>query len=344
MESLQIKDIREGLIESHCHGLNFAPEYTSRGLSNHFPMALYALCQLGTTPERIQEFCKYHLAHLEKPSPLSNVKINQSNFCEHLGQRKAYLGYFYYFRDKISGDNPLPEMGKLISGIAAGAFHALIRLAYGLESSLKSEVAAGLAYLADAYQETVQIDECQINTGVFSYSDFYTMQVKMHMADKITIPKLQGVIFEKMRRVASDRDIKKILCQACYSKDLTLPEIASCNLDLYLRTNNFTALHMVTAAHAARVIAPYITEIEKFLSVFAANSLTAMLTISAKEINEPITVNSIYEIDEIVNKISDQYDEHDLKMAYTCIEEYNFYKKPDYLAAALFRLKDNKKI
>lgn len=335
MEKLLITDLIKNLIISKNHGLNFSPEYSSRKLSNHFPMTLYALCQLGGTQQNIKDLYKHQRSFLEKPHPVGDIDINQGNFSEYLGSRKAYLGYYKFFSNNISDKNPLPKINELISGLGAGAFHAIIRIAYGLEANLKCEIAAGLAYLADAYQITINYDKMKNGTSPLTYTDFYLNVLENHINDRIGLPELKGVIFEKLRIISLNEKTKKILNHGCYSQNLKLVDIAKCNLDLFLRTNNFTALHTVTLVHASRIIEPFLTENKKFLSILAANSLAALLTIPIEQFHEPYKLQKECNKIDIIKAVKGQIDDHALKIAYTCIEEYKYYDDIGYLAAAL---------
>ncbi len=320
------------------HGLLHAPEYTPENLSNHFPMAMYALRELGATKEELEKLRGALLEKLEKVVRATDISVDQDNFSFYLGQRKAYLGYYHYFFERISNETPLPDFDALIPGIAAGAFHALIRLAYGLEAEQKSEIAAGLAYLADAYQDVGHPEPKFHASPRSTFSAFFKTLVQSHSSKALAVPELTGVIYQKMAQVSASPSIQQILHEIPHPSEITLAEIAASNLKLFLSTNNFTALHTVTATHAARIVASYLDDTRELTYQLAVSSTVAMLTIPAEQFSERHTTTAVPNSRELAERACQSWDEHDIKFVYSCIREFEYYNDPKYLAAAALRL------
>src|SRR5216117_3952855 len=125
----------------------YGPEYRG-GLSNHLPMALVALDQMGATPGQLSDYQHTHVSWLEKlpegaPAPTGAWPFRKANHAAFpdlqadMRQRIAQEGWEPVLRAM------LPE---LAPGLSAAAFHGLIRTAMGVVGKHEGEIAAGLAY------------------------------------------------------------------------------------------------------------------------------------------------------------------------------------------------------
>ena len=113
---------------------NTHPSYRG-GLCNHLPMALIALERMGATPARLESFAADYLKAME-PAPEPGEAIDAGNWLARLGEETAYADYLGFFRREVERLNAraalrayLPE---LASGLAAAAFHPMIRTAFGV--------------------------------------------------------------------------------------------------------------------------------------------------------------------------------------------------------------------
>jgi hypothetical protein len=141
----------------------------------------------------------------------------------------------------------ISEVYPVVSGgVAAAAFHGLIRLAYGIEADHVGEIAAGLATICSRYADpgaphnpptAASVDEAfaRIAAGLSGSAS--------------TGPGIIG----KMRAATADSQFAAAFSLPPIGPAL-LHDLARVAIALYWQTSNFTVLHMVTATHAARVL------------------------------------------------------------------------------------------
>lgn len=133
------------------HGNSYGPQYPPDSNADHGPMACLALHGLGFDQQRIEQFAAQYQGRLVRQHPAVE-RVDAANWQRHLGLRQAYPGLRQFFEAqmvllgwRVVLAQYLPV---LISGWVKDAFHPLIRLAYGIEFTLPSEIASGLAYLS----------------------------------------------------------------------------------------------------------------------------------------------------------------------------------------------------
>jgi len=307
------------------------------GLSNHLPMALIALARLGASPTRIAEFRAKYISRLE-PAPTTASSLARAELSEHLGTHRAYAPLANMFRALVATTAPhdvvrdaLPE---LVPGLAGGAFHGLIRLAYavGTPDVPAVEVAAALAYMADVHLAVGEgsngesralsaiLDDAANDANATSYSG------------------KNGLIFDDLADVASRAPYTHLL-NAASTGPRTVEEAARSALAIYASTGNFTALHCVTAAHALRVLSPFIADVENASNVLARAIVTAYITISAPKLSTSEHLDRMRRLktpgwDEIAAAACASDNEHVIKIAWTARDEHTAYGDPLYAFVA----------
>lgn len=267
MESLEI--VKKLIDKGSC----FSPAYGNR-LASHLPMALLALSYMGASEKQMNAFYDNYVLKLEKfKTGLTETKI--TNVCDYLGDRSKLQDYIAFFNEEIKllGRDALltKYLPVLWPGLAASAFHALIRLAYAVEAGIDSEVAQSLAYFASEYQP-FDLKEEVVN---LNFEDL------LKKINPITInyefPK--GIIVDRMN------EVDKLLVNFSEStnlKNVSLSEITELCLKLYLNHPNFTILHTITGSHAIRLLLPYLED-KKFAVKYALQAVVlALLSIGIK--------------------------------------------------------------
>ncbi|MFD2206284.1 questin oxidase family protein [Kiloniella antarctica] len=159
----------------------------------------------------------------------------------------------------------IPRIDELAKGISAGVFHALIRMGYGFDAQDVSEVSAGLACLASSYLEVTSNKGKTFRVSSQTVADFIKGLLARRLAGELDALPSEGVIFERMDITAQEKMRQKVISEAYRVCDLSLEKVTEMNLDVFLRANNFTALHAVTASHAARLVLPYVSDHEGFV-------------------------------------------------------------------------------
>jgi hypothetical protein len=138
----------------------YSAEYRSgeiTGLSNHLPMCLYALEELGASAARIDRFYEWYVRRLDKRRVTGVERMRPSQWQTRLGEHAGNHEYFLLFTRELER-RAIPDvlaeyLPVLFKGVGGGAFHPLIRLAYALEMDSRAEIGESLASWCMAYLE-----------------------------------------------------------------------------------------------------------------------------------------------------------------------------------------------
>jgi hypothetical protein len=115
----------------------------------------------------------------------------------------------------------------------------------------------------------------------------------------------------------------------------TLPDLTRIAVKIYLATANFTALHLVTGCHAARVLEPYLAS--DAVDHLATAMLGGYVTIGRPAFD--IATFDAPDWDALAKLAIASNDDHDLKMVYSCREEDAVYGWGLHRMAAALRLR-----
>lgn len=304
------------------------------GLSNHVSMGLYSLSALGGNDERLGRFAESEGRRLE-PWPAGDGSVlTPQTWTAFLGRKQAFGGYRAFFASEITRSGPvrtlrayLPE---LMPGVAAAAFHALIRTAYGVRFGDDREVADGLAYWAMAFLPLGALGPAGEEREPRAVLARMAGETSLAGA---TLP--NGLIFPRMQAAAALPAFGP-LASSLRSDERTLAGIAAAALELYSGTGDFTALHAVTATHAYRVLSPYLEPgaVRHHFQAIAA----AFVSIGAPRLGGPPS-SAAPAWPQILGRTLDSLDAHDIKLVDIAREEEAHYGQPTYRWAAARRMR-----
>jgi hypothetical protein len=328
------KSLLRSLLDRN-HGLH--PEF-SHGLSNHLSMGLFSLAALGASPGRLQALAESQWPRLEPWPKAMGPQITDTNWTTFLGRREALPGFRSLFSQQIAATGVSGTLRRylpdLLPGIGAGAFHALIRTGYGVRFRDDHEVADGLAYWAVAFLPLGPLLPTQ------GERDPARILEKVH-----TSPSLGGLspsgrlIFDRMTAASAAAGFQAAVA-ALRPEAKTLDLLASTAVKLYVATGDFTALHMVTGAHAYRLLAPHIPAGPEPTRYFWQALVAAYITIGAPRIVDGGPgKEAVPPWKAISSKTVASLDEHDIKLVEVAREEEAFYGSPLYRRAAARRMK-----
>jgi hypothetical protein len=315
------------LIESQ----KYSAEY-DHGLSNHLPMALFALHQIGGTPTQLEKFYSNCTISLNTQTP-DQINIDSSNWKLFLGQHRLNSAYrlFYLAEMKALGrKNCLSYyLPGLMPGISGGAFHPLIRLAYALQIDSDWEIAESLASWSMAYQELgpLHLNACADPIQVFQ---------KLNTTFKIHPIDIHGEnIFHRLKNVSDTELFKNFFSDTDLNK-LHLKQLSEMACDIYLSSNDsFTALHFVTSAHAYRIISLFLNDTQKGLSFLFQGLVAGYLTINCPDYAKLLVEkNKLPQWPDIFAAARETLNDHVIKFAYTSYEEFKYYKNDSFQLAA----------
>jgi hypothetical protein len=262
-----------------------------------------------------------------KDSPLAVADWRQLR-----GQSDAYPTLLAYFNGLVARNGTdsalrlaLPD---LMSGVAAAAFHGVIRVAHAVEAAHAGELAAALAYWAWRWQPlaeppiagpSIEFDswaKLLIEKAAGWHSDAPLIAIRMHEA--------------------SQSDVYLALAGALLptaSVEKRIAELAALAVDRYVVKPNFTVLHMITGLRALRKLLPWMQGCEilqaMLVHCFVAAYLAARITPS-----EPVTTPKTRSWQEVLKAALSSNDDHLIKLVHACRDEAEQYGEGRYLLAA----------
>ncbi|MDP3226090.1 MAG: questin oxidase family protein, partial [Rubrivivax sp.] len=231
-------------------GAGHDAEYAG-GLSNHRPMALLALARLGANDSQLRNFDASYSRRLRPAPPAVAWPVGDA-WASRLGQPEAwplYRDLFVQWLDnEAAGDVLRQVLPTLMQGCGAAAFHGLIRTAYAVQAAHRQELADALAYWACRWLD-------------LGSSDFHGTEAdpeRLLRQLRIT-PSDASLIFQRMQVAAAHTRCQATVFQLKVGPK-TLNRLATLAARAYAASGNFTALHLVTSAHALRVLQPWLMD------------------------------------------------------------------------------------
>lgn len=305
-----------------------APQYGNR-LANHLPMALVALDRLGADADTLRGFADGYAGRLV-PAAASESELDPHDY---LGSSGDYPRFARFFRERIreaGTDAVLRDwVPVLMPGLAASAFHAMIRLAYAIESGIDDEIALALAYWASEYA-TLPLS---LEPAAGSLDEI-AARLRATLAGHVFKP---GIIIDKMLEIGWHPALAGATVQPLAPPPLS--EIARFGLDAYWEREDFTLLHLVTGCHAFRIVQRFVNDralarrylwqaaLAAWLTVVTAPARTAGRTDWREPGQEAIAAQA---------RLSS--DDHVIKLCHTALCEYREYGDRRYLRAAARKL------
>jgi hypothetical protein len=304
----------------------------ARGTSNHCPMTLVALAKMGATPERLRahfDFWRNKYALVESHP---RIAVTAENWTTLIGVREAFGSLQAYFSQWVASSGAQAVIEAVLRQVpmapATEAFHAIIRIAYGLESANASEIAAGLAaYVAANLPSDFDMSGrdrvASVPAGFRRLSDRFDTSI------------WQGNFTGKIRAVLADPAFRAEL-PSPPTGQVFLDEMRRAAIGLYWQTADFLALHMVTGTHAARLL---LTQMPADLALRFYPALWVVMAAAYVSVGapreEPVAMpGHVPAWDDILARAILADDDHVIKMVYTCHAESLVDANPLYRAAA----------
>ncbi len=302
------------------HGRTHAPHYPPVDNSDHGPMTYLAMHGLGLDFEPIRAFSERYRRKLVPIDP-PNESVGPTNWEQHLGRRRSYSALVGFFTAEIDAlgwracaDRYLP---RLISGWVKDAFHPLIRLGYGIEFEVPSEIAAGLAYMTITGDDPQLVACARRQHSGASGRDF--LIGARSMRDPAFA---RGPFNARYARILADAS----LTPAGNGSGDVLRAVSRACAEVFDATHDFFALHLVTASHAFRVCAPHAGE--GLDALFSTGIAAAYLAIGAPGF-APLAADTV--TPPLAGaRLARTEDEHDIKLAYSSRAQSQAWADPIY--------------
>ena len=307
--------------------------FTVEGFSTHLPMALGALLGLGAPAEVLHRFAAGYVTRLPPAPPRSLTPVNTGREAHAaFGQSGRYADLLAFFSAEIERDGALRVqaewLDELLQSPASTAFHSLIRLAYGRRFDHPGEIASGLADLASQRRLLAppEGDGLPITDALTQLLAARTL---------VETDWQQPPISQRLREVAASHEFKRAcapLVMSATDVPTVLDALCGASIDKYLSGMSFTALHLVTACHALRIVLPALGDapaaLRAFWPAWAAAWVVARVVAcgtpaqrGAGEV-EKTAAEAAVDWPALVARTLGSDDDHVIKMVFTCKEEH----------------------
>ena len=315
---------------------NYEAEYAIgkiEGVSNHLPMSLISLAKIGASDSCLERFYNWYVPRLNKRNIEEKNIGTADNLQQYLGRHTNNHSLFLFFRGELEniGRDQICRryLPILMPGVAAGAFHPLIRLAFGMEIDDDDEICEALASWVMGYLPLSIPDEKPRNEVGAIIANLNEASID---PGQFKAPS----IFERVKNVG-DSDI----FQVKVSRPLqpSIKDIADIAIRAYLAKPSFAVLHLVTATHALRVVCERYGDISKSIDHFWTAFCATYVSEGSPNPNTPSPDVELLEWSELKHIATDSLDDHTCKFVYACLEEESAYSSKNYQLAASLRCK-----
>lgn len=314
---------------------------TADGLSNHLSMGLIGLGRLGANDDQLRRFADSWRPRLLARRP-KGTPINFGDWQASLGTGRRYGDLLECFSEAIAADGVDSTLDRVLAplaeGIGGAAFHGIIRLAYALEHGRDSDIACGLACLADVHDPVGPLAgaERQAQPGMTFAAVLASLAQNPHTAGR---PRGSGTFSDDFHRVATDPSFREVIDQLTIDAT-TLEQVVSSAHALYRSSHDFFALHTVTGSHAARIVIERLSDANQ--KIVAAGALARAVAAAYVVIGTPAVKTSSLDPNvsdsptwpAIASAAIASEDVHTIKMTYSCREEELAWGKGAYHVTA----------
>jgi hypothetical protein len=294
---------------------------TTNGLTNHLPMALVAKSGLGASSEELRRFAKRYEVRLAPRNDV-DTQLSAATWRSAIGRAGTFEDLCDYFTRSVNDDGPVATLERhldaLSPGLCGAAFHGAIRLAYALELSSPSRIAAGLAYLAES---AVPLGEPL--TSSTSSSSVTEVLARLSSSHQFAGLPSRGLISEEMLDVATMDPFRNAVATCRLDGD-TIDDLRRAALILYATTGDFTSLHAVTGVEALTTLRPYAQDVTAFDAACVKGVAAAYATVGAPPFASTEQLSAFSSsngatVDDVAAVGATSDDEHVSKLVYTSL-------------------------
>jgi hypothetical protein len=288
-------------------------------LASHLPMALTALARLGADDARREAFARAYAARLHAAPPRAPWPAGEA-WQGRFGDPHAWPAYRGLFDDWLDYEGAPVVLAQalpaLLRGVGAAAFHGPIRAAYAVSAGHSHELADALAYWACRW---FALGAAPLGGAEHSPATLLTRL-------RIARPK-PALIAERMALAATDPAFAAVVPLLHIDCETTLEQLATLAARLYAQTGNFTVLHLVTSAHALRILLPWLDAddvadaLGHFWLAYAAGHVASGLAQGAGA----APPRALLPWDAIVARAIASDDDHTIKLIDSCREQERAY-------------------
>ncbi|KQS71722.1 hypothetical protein ASG39_20945 [Rhizobium sp. Leaf371] len=316
----------------------------SHTFANHAPMVLVALDRIGGKPDQLRRFFRHYrdAKHLLPfAQPVNRLDGESWKTAIGLREREPDLRVFFAGEVARLGIHEalklyLPD---LADGIAASAFHALMRTAYAVLRADETDVTIALAYWAATYLPLPASRSAPPITR--DPAEILAMTAAIEPLHGL---KLHDLLWQNMRDAGNVPEFAPVVDWLDIGPE-TLERMAATALALFAATQHFAALHIITGLHWIRLLKPHCHDatLHRMLRVFWQGIAALMGELGFPEMPDAAAVDRWRQIQgpdwpEMHAIAAQSYDEHDISLAFSASEEMKIYGDPLYRVVVARRL------
>lgn len=316
----------------------------SRTFANHAPMVLVALDRIGGAPSQLRRFFNhYRDAKQLLPFAQSLERLNGKSWKTAIGIREREPDLRVFFAGEVTrlGIHEVLKLylPDLADGIAASAFHALMRTAYGVLRADGTDVAIALAYWAATYLRLPAAEGTPPITR-----DPAEVLARTAAIEPLHGMTLHDLLWQNMRDAGNVPAFAPVVDWLDIGPD-TMEKMAATALSIFAATQHFAALHIITGLHWIRLLAPHCSEatLHRMLRVFWQGIAALMGELGFPEMPDRAAIERWRHIQVpdwpgLHAVAAQSYDEHDISLAFSASEEMKVYGDPLYRVVVARRL------
>ncbi|MCF7927271.1 MAG: questin oxidase family protein [Candidatus Izimaplasma sp.] len=299
----------------------YSPIYRG-GLTNHLPMMVIALYELGIDEEQIEEIANTYIdkTHIYE---LSDKKIPKTRFENKFVERTN----FYLSEFKTQGKEPIIKrvLNKYNYGVCSALFHGVIRLHYAIISKDDLQIAQALAYHELSYDH-YELSGRYVDKDVLKY-ELKKLQRQVKMKEIKISTNSSMVRFEQLKDTPI---VKNNLFYPSRIED-SKKEILEFLLTRYLETEDFYNLHLITSFEALEALQDYYEDYETILKQFFMQAIVFLL-FNLNDYDYDVEVELDW--DGIISEVANLKTAHEIKLIFTLHNLSKKYKTKRLLEVA----------
>jgi hypothetical protein len=309
-------------------------EYQAQ-LTSHLPMALHSLHRLGASPERMREFFAVYARRFGRRTQETVAQKSLLPVADWLrlrGQKDAFPSLLAYFNQIVASHGmevalqiALPD---LMPGVAAAAFHGVIRTAHAVQAAHAGELAAALAYWAWRWQPLTAPPVTNPMIGFDHWAKLLIAQAPGWHSDG----QLISIRMNEATQSNAYLALAGALMPAATIK-ARIADLAQLAVDRYVARPNFTVLHMITGLRALRTLLPWMQDSENLQATVVHCFVAAYLAARVTNL-KPVIVPQAKSWSDVIKVARASDDEHLVKLVHACRDEAAKYGEGQYLIAA----------
>jgi len=311
-------------------------EYQGR-FTNHLPMSLHALHSLGASPDRLHEFFIFYgrrFQNKKHANAMQTSPLPTENWLRLRGQENTFPSLLAYFNGIVASHGmegalrfALPD---LMPGVAAAAFHGVIRTAHAFQAAHAGELAAALSYWACRWQHLMEPPVAHPMIGFDNWARLLVAQDPGRYNDG----ELISTRMSEASRSNAYLGLAGALLPAA-SLEVRIAELAKLAVNCYVARPSFTTLHLVTGFRALRTLLPWIQDSETSQATVVNCFVAAFIVARGSTTDiEPVVVPKPQSWAEVIKAAISSNDEHVVKLVHACRDEAQWYGERLYLTAA----------